>query len=61
MVGASLTKYDSTINGNGEEDEQISCFKPGRPCVEEYEVLKEQNDDLQRTAKHGQPVWNNRI
>ena len=56
MVGASLTKYDSTINGNGEEDEQISCFKPGRPCVEEYEVLKEQNDDLQRAAKHGQPV-----
>ena len=30
------------MDDNGEKDGQISCFKPGRPCGEGYEILKEQ-------------------
>ena len=41
MVESSFKKCALTIN-NGEDDEQISCFKPGKPFVEGYKVLKEQ-------------------
>ena len=42
MVESSFKKYTLTIDDNGEDDEQISCFKPGKPCAEGYKVLKEQ-------------------
>ena len=42
MVESSFKKYALTIDGNGEGDEQISCFKPGKPCAEGYKVLKKQ-------------------
>ena len=37
-----MKKYTLTIDDNGEEDEQISCFKPGKLSAEGYKVLKEQ-------------------
>ena len=42
MVESSFKKCAITIDDNGEDDEQISCFKPGKPCAEGYKVLKEQ-------------------
>ena len=42
MVAFSLKKCVLTIDGNGDEDDQISCFKLGRPCADGYKVLKEQ-------------------
>ena len=42
MVESSFKKCALTIDDNGEDDEQISCFKPGKPCAERYKVLKEQ-------------------
>ena len=42
MVESSFKKCTLTIDDNGEDDEQISCFKPGKPCAEGYKVLKEQ-------------------
>ena len=42
MVESSFKKCALTIDDNGEDDEQISCFKPGKPCAEGYKVLKEQ-------------------
>ena len=42
MVESSFKKCTLTIDNNGEDDEQISCFKPGKPCAEGYKVLKEQ-------------------
>ena len=42
MVAFSFKKCALTIDDNGEEDEQISCFKLGRPCADGYKVLKEQ-------------------
>ena len=42
MVESSFKKCALTVDDNGEDDEQISCFKPGKPCAEGYKVLKEQ-------------------
>lgn len=42
MIESSFKKCASTINDNGEENDQISCFKPGKPCAEGSKVLKEQ-------------------
>ena len=42
MVESSFKKCALIIDDNGEDDEQISCFKPGKPCAEGYKVLKEQ-------------------
>ena len=42
MVAFSLKKCVLTIDDNGDEDDQISCFKLGRPCADGYKVLKEQ-------------------
>ena len=42
MVESSFKKCALKIDGNGEDDEKISCFKPGKPCAEGYKVLKEQ-------------------
>ena len=42
MFASSFKKCALTIDDNGGEDKQISCFKPGRPCAEGYKVLKEQ-------------------
>ena len=42
MVESSFKKSTLTIDNNGEDDEQISCFEPGKPCAEGYKVLKEQ-------------------
>ena len=42
MVESSFKKCTLTIDYNGKDDEQISCFKPGKPCAEGYKVLKEQ-------------------
>ena len=42
MVASSFKKCALTIDDNGDEDEEISCFKPKRPCAEGYKVLKEQ-------------------
>ena len=52
MVESSFKKCALTID-NGEDDEQISCFKPGKPCAEGYKVLKKQRtifSDQQNTA-----------
>ena len=42
MVESSFKKCTLTIDDNDKDDEQISCFKPGKPCAEGYKVLKEQ-------------------
>ena len=42
MVESSFKKCALTIDDNGEDDTQISYFKPGKPCAEGYKVLKEQ-------------------
>ena len=42
MVESSFKKCALTTDDNGEDDEQISCFKLGKPCAEGYKVLKEQ-------------------
>ena len=42
LVTSLLKKYTLTIDDNGEEDEQISCFKPGKLSTEGYKVLKKQ-------------------
>ena len=42
MIESSFKKCALTIDGNGEDDEQISCFEPGKPCAEGYKVPKEQ-------------------
>ena len=41
-VDSSFKKYALKIDDNGEEVQQISCLKPGRPCAEVYKVLEEQ-------------------
>ena len=42
MVESSFKKCALTIDDNSKDDEQINCFKPGKPCPEGYKVLKEQ-------------------
>ena len=42
IVESSFKKCTLTIDNNGKDDEQISCFKPGKPCAEGYKVLKKQ-------------------
>ena len=42
MIESSFKNCALTIADNGDEDDQISCFKPGTPCAEGYKVLKEQ-------------------
>ena len=42
MVESSFKKCALTFDDNGKDDQQISCFKPGKPCAERYKVLKEQ-------------------
>ena len=42
IVASSFKKCALRMDDNGEKDGQISCFKPGRPCGEGYEILKEQ-------------------
>ena len=42
MVAFSLKKCVLTIDDNGDKDDQISCFKLGRPCADGCKVLKEQ-------------------
>ena len=42
MVESSFKKRALIIDDSGEDDEQISCFKPRKPCAEGYKVLKEQ-------------------
>ena len=39
---SSIKIYALTVGSNGEEEEEISCFKPWRPCADGYNVLKEQ-------------------
>ena len=42
IVASSFKKCALRMDGNGEKDGQISCFKPGRPYADGYEILKEQ-------------------
>ena len=42
IVASSFKKCPLRMDDNGEKDGQISCFKPGRPCAEGDEILKEQ-------------------
>ena len=49
MVASSFKKCALTIDDNGDEDEEISCFKPKRPCAEGYKVLKGIRSWLQLT------------
>ena len=42
MIESSFKNCALTIDDNGGEDNQISCFKPGSPCAEGYKVLKDQ-------------------
>ena len=42
MVESSFKKFALTTDDSDEDDEQISCFKPGKPFAEGYKVLKEQ-------------------
>ena len=42
MIESSFKNCALTIDDNGDEDNQISCFKPGTSCAEGYKDLKEQ-------------------
>lgn len=42
MIIQSFKGCALTIDVNGNEDHEISCFKPGKPCADGSKVLEEQ-------------------
>ena len=61
MVESSFKKCVLTIDDNGEDDEQISCFKPGKPCAEGYKVLKEQMTIFSEQQNTGFEITNSNV
>ena len=45
------------LSNDGQEDDQISCFKPGKPCEASCEILNQQVKLLTDESLHIKPFF----
>ena len=55
LISKSCRSCASTLPNDGQEDDQISCFKPGRPCEASREVLNQHMKLLTDESLHINP------